>query len=172
MRKHKVKINTETEFGYVMKHLHKIKPTFISIFSSEILICLRCYIKHLEECFIRISKHLEVVKKQLLGVWIKHTSQHTSRCLNNLMKHSSSCLIYYFLHILHAQKSAPSLPHLVNKTRSATGFCCRQPALSCRLVGTTWNKSDKLVNLVQYKMLTICSRFVKQLPGTSSANAF
>ena len=23
----------ETEFGYVMKHLHKIKPTFISIFS-------------------------------------------------------------------------------------------------------------------------------------------
>ena len=26
-------INTETEFGYVMKHLHKINPTFISIFS-------------------------------------------------------------------------------------------------------------------------------------------
>ena len=26
-------IKTETEFGYVMKHLHKIKPTFISIFS-------------------------------------------------------------------------------------------------------------------------------------------
>ena len=26
-------INTETEFGYVMKHLHKIMPTFISIFS-------------------------------------------------------------------------------------------------------------------------------------------
>ena len=25
-------INTETEFGYVMKHLHKIKPIFISIF--------------------------------------------------------------------------------------------------------------------------------------------
>ena len=25
-------INTETEFGYVMKHLHKIKPSFISIF--------------------------------------------------------------------------------------------------------------------------------------------
>ena len=26
-------IKTETEFGYVMKHLHKIKPTFISFFS-------------------------------------------------------------------------------------------------------------------------------------------
>ena len=26
-------IDTEMEFGYVMKHLHKIKPTFISIFS-------------------------------------------------------------------------------------------------------------------------------------------
>ena len=26
-------INTETEFGYVVKHLHKMKPTFISIFS-------------------------------------------------------------------------------------------------------------------------------------------
>ena len=25
-------INTETEFRYVMEHLHKIKPTFISIF--------------------------------------------------------------------------------------------------------------------------------------------
>ena len=32
---HKIKtkeIDTETEFGYVMKHFHKIKPTFISIF--------------------------------------------------------------------------------------------------------------------------------------------
>ena len=26
-------INTEMKFGYVMKHLHKIKPTLISIFS-------------------------------------------------------------------------------------------------------------------------------------------
>ena len=25
-------INTKTEFGYVMKHLYKIKPNFISIF--------------------------------------------------------------------------------------------------------------------------------------------
>ena len=39
-------IITEMEFGYVMKHLHKIKPTFISIFPLNILICLRCYIKH------------------------------------------------------------------------------------------------------------------------------
>ena len=40
---------------------------------------MRCYIKHSEECFIMISKHLEVVKKTrptasffntLLGVWI------------------------------------------------------------------------------------------------------
>ena len=30
-------INTETEFGYVMKHSHKIKPTFISIFSLGIV---------------------------------------------------------------------------------------------------------------------------------------
>ena len=63
---HKIKtkeINTEMEFGYVMKHLHKIKPTFISIFPLNILICLRCYIKHSGECFIRISKRLEVVKK-------------------------------------------------------------------------------------------------------------
>ena len=33
---HKIKtkqINTKTEFGYVMNHLHKIKTTFISIFS-------------------------------------------------------------------------------------------------------------------------------------------
>ena len=50
-------INTETEFGYVMKHLHKIN---LSQLSSQLL---RCYIKNSEECFIRISKHLEVVKK-------------------------------------------------------------------------------------------------------------
>ena len=43
-------INTETEFGYVMNHLHKIKPTFISIFS-------------LNTDLFEMLYHLEVVKK-------------------------------------------------------------------------------------------------------------
>ena len=53
---------------------------------------MRCYIKHSEECFIRISKHLEAVKKNSVYGLV---FQHTSRCLDILMKHSSSCLIYY-----------------------------------------------------------------------------
>ena len=67
---HKIKtkkINTETKFGYVMKHLHKIKPTFISIFPLN------------TNLFEMLYQTLEVVKKTrpttsffnpLLGVWI------------------------------------------------------------------------------------------------------
>ena len=61
---HKIKtkeINTETEFGYVMKHLHKIKPNFISIFPLNTIICLRCYIKHSEECLIYYFSRLSDV---------------------------------------------------------------------------------------------------------------
>ena len=45
-----------------MKHLHKIKPTFISIFSLNTDL-FEMLDQTLEEYFIRISKHLEVVKK-------------------------------------------------------------------------------------------------------------
>ena len=70
-------INTETEFGYVMKHLHKIKPTFISIFPLN------------TNLFEMLSSKL--LKNLAYGL----VFQHTSRCLDILMKHSSSCLIYY-----------------------------------------------------------------------------
>ena len=49
---------------------------------------------------------------------------------------------------------------------------CLLRARGMRLAGTTWtDKSDEVMNLSLncYKMLTICSRFVKQL-GTSGAN--
>ena len=49
-------INTETEFGYVMKHLHKIKSTFISIFSLNTDLFEMLY-QTLGRVF-----HLEVVK--------------------------------------------------------------------------------------------------------------
>ena len=42
-------INTETEFEYAMKHLHKIKPTFISIFSLN------------TDSFEKLYKELEIV---------------------------------------------------------------------------------------------------------------
>ena len=79
------KINTETEFGYVMKHLHKIKPTFISIFPLN---------TNLFE--------VEVVKKICCSKLLKNSTyglvfQHTSRGLDILMKHSSECLIYYII---------------------------------------------------------------------------
>ena len=70
-------INTETEFGYVMKHLHKIKPTFISIFPLN------------TNLFEMLSSKL--LKNLAYGL----VFQHTSRGLDILMKHSSSCLIYY-----------------------------------------------------------------------------
>ena len=66
-----------------MKHLHKIKPTFISIFSLNIyiLICL---------------SYSKLLKNSAYGL----VFQHTSRYLDNLMKHSSSCLIYYIIVII------------------------------------------------------------------------
>ena len=73
------KINTETEFGYVMKHLHKIKPTFISIFPLN------------TNLFEMLSSKL--LKNLAYGL----VFQHTSRGLDILMKHSSECLIYYII---------------------------------------------------------------------------
>ena len=78
-------------FGYRRKRLHKLSQISPQ-FSLKILTCLRYYIKHSEECFMRISKYLEVVKKLGLPGLV---FQHTSQGLDILMKHSSSCLIYY-----------------------------------------------------------------------------
>ena len=61
----------------MMKHLHKIKPTFISIFPLN------------TNLFEMLSSKL--LKNLAYGL----VFQHTSRGLDILMKHSSSCLIYY-----------------------------------------------------------------------------
>ena len=52
---------------------------------------LRCYIKHLEECFIKYPNNLKSVKNLGCASFF----QPTSRCLDILMKHPFSGLIYY-----------------------------------------------------------------------------
>ena len=49
-------------------------------------------VKHSKECFIMYPNTLNSIKK--LGC--SSFFQPTSRCLEFLMKHASSCLIYYF----------------------------------------------------------------------------
>ena len=67
-------INTETEFGYVRKNLHKLTQ-LPSQFSLKIRICFRRNMKHSEECF-----------------------NTTSPCFYGyVMKHSSSCFIYQII---------------------------------------------------------------------------
>ena len=63
------------------------------LFSPRIINALRSYIKHSNECFIRYPNTSKLVKKTRLRLLF---STHFS-VFGYLMKHSSSCLIYYFL---------------------------------------------------------------------------
>ena len=84
-------INTETEFRYVMEHLHKIKPTFISIFPLNTNLFEMLYQilgRSVSSGYPNTSK---LLKNSAYGL----VFQHTSRCVDILMKHSSSCLVYY-----------------------------------------------------------------------------
>ena len=91
---HKIKtkeINTETEFGYVRKNVHKLTQ-LSSQFSPKIRICFRCNMKHSEECFITYPKTSKCVKKTRLRLGF---STHFS-VFGYVMKHSSECFIYHF----------------------------------------------------------------------------
>ena len=57
---------------------------------------LRSCIKHLKECFTRYPNTSKPVKKLGCASFF----QPTSLCLDILMKHSFSCLIYYVLKVL------------------------------------------------------------------------
>ena len=54
--------SSEMEVWICEETLHKLSQ-LSPRFSLKILICLWCYTKHLEECFIRLSKHLEICSK-------------------------------------------------------------------------------------------------------------
>ena len=76
---HKIKtkeINTETEFGYVRKNVHKLTQ-LSSQFSPKIRICFRCNMKHSEECLLTYPNTSKCVKKLGCASFF----QHTSRCL-------------------------------------------------------------------------------------------
>ena len=90
---HKIKtkeINTEMEFGYVRKNLHKLTQ-LSSQFSPKTRICFRCNRKHSEECFITYPNTSKCVKKTRLRLVF---STHFS-VFGYVMEHSSSCYIYY-----------------------------------------------------------------------------
>ena len=70
---------------------HKIQWTF-AWFSQRIINALRSYMKHSKECFIWYPNTSKLVKKTRLRLVF---STHLS-VFGYLMKHSSSCLIYYF----------------------------------------------------------------------------
>ena len=64
--------------------------------SHRIINALRSYVKHSKECFIRYQNTSKLVKKiRLRLVFATHFS-----VFGYLMKHSSSCLIYYWVNSL------------------------------------------------------------------------
>ena len=77
-------------FGYVILIVIKFGELLLWI-SLRIINVLRNYIKHDEECFIRYPNTSKLVKKTRLRLVF---SNHFS-LFGYLMKHSSSCLIYY-----------------------------------------------------------------------------
>ena len=86
---HKIKtkeINTETEFGYLRKNLHKLTQL-----SPKIRICFRCNMKHSEECFITYPNTSKCVKKTRLHLVF---STHFS-VFGYVMK------LFFMFHILH-----------------------------------------------------------------------
>ena len=78
-------------FGYVILIIIKFSELLLW-FSPRIINALRSYIKHEEECFIRYPNTSKLVKKTRLRLVF---STHFSSVFGYLMKHSSSCLIYY-----------------------------------------------------------------------------
>ena len=70
---------------------HKIQRTF-ALISPRIINALRSSIKHSKECFIRYPNTSKLVKKNSAAA--SFFSTHFS-VFEYLMKHSSSCLIYY-----------------------------------------------------------------------------
>ena len=78
-------------FGYVILIIIKFGEVLLW-FSPRIINALRSYIKHEEECFIRYPNTSKLVKKNLGCA--SFFSIHFL-VFGYLMKHSSSCLIYY-----------------------------------------------------------------------------
>ena len=85
-------ITTVKEVWICDLNYHKIWWTF-ALISPRIINGLRSYIKHSKGCFIRHPNTLKLVKKNSAAPrFLNHFSVFGYR-----MKHSSSCLIYYFI---------------------------------------------------------------------------
>ena len=77
-------------FGYVILIIIKFCELLLWI-SLRIINVLRSYINHSKECFNRYPNTSKLVKKTRLRLVFSTYSS----VFGNLMKHSSSCLIYY-----------------------------------------------------------------------------
>ena len=77
-------------FGYLILIIIKFREVLLW-FSLRIINALGSYIKHSKGCFNRSPNTSKLVKTRLRLVFSTHFS-----LFGYLMKHSSSCLIYYF----------------------------------------------------------------------------
>ena len=93
MKRKEKKSLPRRRFGYVILIIIKFSELLLW-FSPRIINVLRSYIKHSKECFITYPNTSKLVKKTRLHLIF---STHFS-VFGYLMKHSSSCLIYYFFH--------------------------------------------------------------------------
>ena len=86
------KLQPWRRFGYVILIIIKFGELLLW-FSPRIINGLGSYIKHSKGCFIRYPNTLKLVKKKNSAAprFFNHFSVFRYR-----MKHSSSCLIYYF----------------------------------------------------------------------------
>ena len=98
------KLQPWRRFGYVILIIIK-SGELLLWFSPRIINGLRSYIKHSKGCFIRYPNTLKLVKKNSAAPrFLNHFSVFGYR-----MKHSSSCLIYYFTHRYIYVFVAPSI---------------------------------------------------------------
>ena len=98
-------------FGYVILIIIKFGEVLLW-FSPRIINALRSYIKHSKECFIRYPNTSKLVKKTRLRLVF---SIHFL-VFGYVMKHSSSCLIYYMkLALNHAAFTSLASSKLLRK---------------------------------------------------------
>ena len=128
-------INAETEFGYVMKHLHKIKPTSRG---------LGILMKHSSSCLIHYIKTHPVLLLLCVLVWIINELL-MFRKLNNKNYHYRYLLARFFLFLLFNVLS-------VFRTRCRV----RSVRWNFRWNGAAWKTKEKEGKKVKH-LLSCCT---------------
>ena len=113
-------------FGYVILIIIKFGELLLW-FSPRIINALRSYIKHSKECFIRYPNTSKSVKKTRLRLVF---STHFL-VFGYLMKHSSSCLIYYVFNITGPSQPVCFAGLYRNCSSQSPGYFCERVRVRC-----------------------------------------